>query len=151
MNLHPGGAVAAALPGILEGRPMQEMVMGSKDVNAELEAVLEKMAKRFDHVYEYFAWGYELFQSGAHSWEGGCKHGYWLARLDYFEMGSAAMAMLRESIEELDFVGGVGVVEYEVEAEAAGGVPLKGEQWCISFVPRIFYDHRGGEEEEEED
>ncbi len=119
---------------------MTEESLGSKEAQEQIDEVASEV---YDDLYMYFSWGYEFAQPDAHSWRAGVKYGYWLASLEDYRQVFSEMQRVRKALESLEIVELVDIEDYEPEeAVPMSGLPMRGEQWSISFKPRIYYNHR---------
>ncbi|MCH8055554.1 MAG: hypothetical protein IH857_05305 [Deltaproteobacteria bacterium] len=119
---------------------MTEESLGSKEAQEKIDEVAGMV---YEDFHAYFDWGYEFGQLDAHSWEAGVKCGYWLAPLKEYRHVSSEMQRVRKALESLEIVDSVDIEDYEPEeAVSLSGLPMRGEQWAISFKPDIFYNHR---------
>lgn len=111
-------------------------------VEAELDSFLA------DHGVDYWttwSWGYEMGMPEPHRWDAGVLYGYWLCLPKEYNKVKPILERASLHLQKLDIVASVDTAKYE---EDLSSDPLLGEQWAISFVTNIFYDHRREEVEQ---
>ena len=77
--------------------------MGSKAAQERLDEVI---SSTFPDLPEAFEWGYGFYQGDAHSWDRGCKYGWWLVIPEHYDSCYAEMRKVQKAVEALDFVSG---------------------------------------------